>query len=345
MAKRQVTTTSEATPAPSLSWLPAGWSEQEERFLARLRDARSILVVSHARPDADALGSTAAAVLTLRRAGWQAAGWSNDGIPPSLAFLVDPTLFVADAGGPYDLYLLVDVCDVPRVGAGFPAGVDRSALACIDHHLTSPAQLTDAYLHDPEAASTSELIYRLAVALQVPLDRALALPLYAALVADTGGFRYASTHAGTMELAQLLLSTGLDVWSVTSQIFENYPADRLAILARVLSTLERRAGGKLGVLRLDAATAALAGGDATMLHGLVNYARGVQGVEVAVLFQELGPHSWELSFRSRGRVDVSQVAAGLGGGGHRNAAGARVEGDVEACLGALEREVLRVLDG
>lgn len=333
------------SPAQALGWTPPGVEDALERAIERLRASKAVVVAAHRGPDGDAVGSVVAATQALRAAGVSAEAWSADPLPDSLRFVVPDGLFVEVPSADADVLLLLDCCELARAGVEAIGTWPPSQVVCLDHHRADPSSVSAWSVHDPAAASCTELVYRLCVGLGVELTPEIATALYVGLVTDTGSFRYASTHAGTMALAGLLLEAGVQSWEVCSRIWESQPAERLRILSEVLGTFRREVEGQVGVLRLAPETQALANGDPSLLHGLVNYARSVAGVEVAILLRRgESPDITDVVFRSRGRVNVAMIAERFGGGGHHNAAGCRISGTfdevhaqlVEVCRVCLE---------
>jgi phosphoesterase RecJ-like protein len=212
-------------------------------------------------------------------------------------------------------------------------------LVNIDHHRTNGG-CGDYCLIDPDAAATGMLVYRILTALGVEIGYDVAVNIYVAILTDTGSFHYSNSSPEAFHIAGEMIRRGIDPWAVAEQVYETQSADRLRLLGRVLSSLEITAGGKVAsitTMKKDLADFS-AGKDS--LEGFINYPRSILGVEVAVAFREEGEGEFRVSFRSKGRVDVSAVALAFGGGGHRNAAGCTVRGPFaevkRKVFGALE---------
>jgi phosphoesterase RecJ-like protein len=164
------------------------------------------------------------------------------------------------------------------------------------------------------------------------LPREAAQPLYAAIVADTGGFRYSQTRPDTLRLAARLLELGVDPWEVASRLFERWAPARMALLGEVLRTMQLELDGRVALVTVDRAMLDRAGASEEMIEGMVNYGRMLDGVLAAALLWE--PRSKEgrevkLSLRAATGTDVARVAVALGGGGHRSAAGATLRGPLD----------------
>jgi len=301
---------------------------QLPRVAAALREAKHVLVTSHASPDGDAIGSSLAMGHILQGIGIAATVYNVDRVPFNFHFLpgADGIQDTLPAHPDFDLICIVDCAHPKLLGDQFPRSLLASTkVLAIDHH-RSPYPNPALMLHDPSAAAVGELLFWLACHLQIPLTLPLAECLYCALVTDTGSFRYSSTSAGALSVAAHLVAAGVDVWKVTSQVYENNPPERVALLTRVLRTLWRSPCGRLATIRITQKMLADTHADDTMCDGFINHARAIRGVEVAAQAREVEHNLHRVSFRSRGNVNVADLAASFGGGGHFNAAGCTIEG-------------------
>jgi phosphoesterase RecJ-like protein len=198
----------------------------------------------------------------------------------------------------------------------------------IDHHRTNGG-CGNYCLVDPEAAATGILIYRILAAMNVEIDYDVAVNIYVAILTDTGSFRYANTSPEAFHIAGEMIRRGIDPWGVAEKVYETQSADRLRLLGRVLSSLEIAAGGKVAAVTTTKKDLADFSARKDFLEGFINYPRSVIGVEVAVAFREEDAGEFRVSFRSKGRVDVSAISQAFGGGGHRNAAGCTLRGPLD----------------
>jgi phosphoesterase RecJ-like protein len=207
----------------------------------------------------------------------------------------------------------------------------------IDHHVAHD-DFGDIVLRDVNACATAIVVIELAKALGVdPLPRSAAEPLYTALVADTGNFRYPGTTPETLRLAATLLDAGVDPWRIASHVFEQWPMERLRLLGFSINAIETEFTGRVAILCVPQSMLERAGASERMVEGMVEYGRMIKGVEISIMIWERKPRSDEtdhgqllsrLSLRSAGRIDVARIAAALGGGGHRAAAGATLTCDL-----------------
>lgn len=321
-----------------------------ERIVEELRAARRVLCTCHRRPDADALGSALGLSRHLRTMGKEAFVYVPEPLSPSLEYLVGPGEVRAtlDHETAIDLVVVTDTAAASLLPKGLPRDVP---LLVIDHH-AAHEPFGDLVLRDVDASSTGEVVLGLLDELglsDVP-PREVAEPIYAALVADTGGFRYSSTTAATMRLGARLLDGGADPWKTAYHLFEDWAPERLRLLSEVIASLSTRFDGKLAVLEVTREMLARTGADDDMVEGLVNYGRMLRGVEIAALLWEFEVRDEggvrrdvKVSLRSRGALDVSALAVELGGGGHRAAAGAQLRCSLEEARSRLVRLVAKAL--
>lgn len=309
--------------------------------LDRLARARRLLITSHASPDGDALGSELGLAELAAALGKDAAIVNRDPHPASLAFLpglekvlVAPSL-PADFPAAYDLAVVLECPGLDRPGLD---GLDRAPILNIDHHLGNECYGEVNYL-DPEAPAVGEMLLAIAVEAGVALTPSLATNLYTALVTDTGDFRYSNATPRAFTAGARLVAAGASPSRIAQSLWEHVPARVVRLTGALLSTLEMLAGGSVAVMSCDRAMLEATGARPEDTENLINHARAIDGVEVAVLLKAFADGSVRASLRSRERVDVRAVAAAFGGGGHRLAAGCAVPGT----LAEAKRSLLDVL--
>lgn len=302
------------------------------------------LVTCHVRPDADALGSALGLAGILQAIGKEAIVYSEGGSPSMLGFLEGAEDVRAEfPSGSFDATFVMDAAAqalVPRL-----PGRDRTGpIVIVDHHAAHD-EFGDMVVREIDAVATGEVVLRLMNALGLTeVPRPAAQPIYAAIVADTGGFRYSGTNATTHRLAAELLEQGVDPWHVASSLFEKWAPERMALLGEVLREMQLEESGKLAIVRVDSAMMERSRATDDMIEGMVNYGRMLSGVEIAaLLWIPRGGGDVKISLRSAGRADVAAVAVALGGGGHRAAAGASVPGELFSVEARLRAESIREL--
>lgn len=306
---------------------------------AALREAESIAVLSHARPDGDAIGSGLAVALPLRALGKQVVVLNEDGVPGTLAFLPGASTVVRpDRGTPVkaDLAVAVDCANRERLGAGcleVLSAVPR--WINIDHH-RSNEDYGDLFYVDPSAPATGEIIHALLTEGGFPLDVSTGENLYAAISTDTGSFQYCGTTARTYETAAALIRLGVDVPGICRNLYEAYPLRRIELLRRLLNDLQVTHGGRVASWGLTRAMIQETGALPEDAEGLIDTIRAIRGVVVAIALEELPDGRIRVSLRSKDpSVDVGHLAARFGGGGHPLAAGARLPGPLSDARSTL----------
>ncbi len=314
-----------------------------EQLLELIADSRTFLVASHESPDGDAIGSTLALANALREMGKDVVAYNLDGAPDEYSFLPGHATVVAevDEGREFDACFVLDAGELKRAGL-WMRGASRS-LVNVDHHPFSE-DFGDFYWVDTTACATGVMIHRLLVAAGHPISRDVAVCVYTAILSDTGSFRYSNADPEAFRVASDMVALGVDPWSIASGLYENQDEARLRLLAMALPTLRVSACGACASLAvtLDMYRAANAREEHT--DRFINYPRSVRGVEVALFFRQLSADTFKIGFRSKGRIDVGALARAMGGGGHHNAAGATVEGNLEYVQDWVFSRVTELLD-
>lgn len=293
------------------------------------------------------MGSMLAVGLILRRLGKDYTLYSQDGVPKQFADLALASEVVdqLSVDARFDATVAVDTGDRALLGDGVPAADSCGTLIVLDHH-SSSTPFGDLRWHDATAAATGVMVAELARQMDVVLDVELAELLWCALYTDTGGFRYSSTDARVLHLAARLVEAGIRPWDLTIKLYENNPVQRMRLLGLALSTLELSASGQIASLAITQPMVDKTGADDSMIDGFINYARSIEGVEVAVQVLQQGDVC-RISMRSKGHIDVGDLAQRLGGGGHHNAAGCTLKGpptEVQQRILGLLEDALRDRD-
>jgi phosphoesterase RecJ-like protein len=312
--------------------------------LNEITNHHRFVLTSHARPDGDAIGSTLACGEILRRMGKQADIVLRDGVPrvyQQLPFA--PGVIQNDhVNGNYEVAILLECDNIQRTRL---EGLDKYLLINIDHH-KSGRNFADLNWIDPKAVATGELVFRLARAAGVEISPEIATCLYTAVLTDTGAFMFEGTNEHTFALARELVLAGADPALCARHIYFGHSTAKLRLLGAALSALQRE--GPLTWIWVTQEQMERVGAKEEDCEGLVNYALSIGDVEVAVFFRELPGGRFRVSLRSKGKLDVAQIAEEFGGGGHTCASGCSVDGPlhaaVESVLGKI-RPQLKVLSG
>ncbi len=300
------------------------------RIAQALHDHQRFVLISHVRPDGDALGCTVGLALSLRAAGKEVAVWNEDGPLEKLAFLPGSELVTRPPAEPqeWEVVLALDTAAHERLGAACLAAIAGKPLWInIDHHVSNNGYGDLAHIA-PEAPATGQIIYELICQARLPLDAAIAANLYAAISTDTGSFQYSNTTARTLEIAAALIHAGVEVGQISEKLYHTYPQRRLELLSALLNTLQITCEGRVACFSLTRETAQRLGTGPEDNEGLIDFIRGIDTVAIAIFFEEIGEGKARVSMRAKDpRYDVCAVCAEFGGGGHTLAAGARVSGE------------------
>lgn len=300
-----------------------------------LRQGERFLVCSHSRPDGDAVGSMLATGMLLEQMGKRADLVTADRIPAIYRSLpgAEAIRTALRVHGPYDAVILLECDGLERAKL---RGLEPFFHVNIDHHATG-RNFGHVNWIDRHAASVGEMVYRLVQCAGGTVTAEMATCLYTTVLTDTGGFCYGGTRASTFALAQRLTEAGADPVRIAQDIYFSTATSKLLLLGAALSNLTRE--GRLAwlwVTHQDMVRTCAAEEDC---EGIVNYAICITGVEVAVFLRELPEKQIRLSLRSKGRVNVSAIAARMGGGGHENAAGMTLEGPIPRALEQIVAEL------
>ncbi|MEC7500640.1 MAG: DHH family phosphoesterase [Planctomycetota bacterium] len=307
-----------------------------KRFCDIIHSHHTFLVTSHIRPDCDALGSALGMALVLESLGKQVRIVTGDPVPPNLAF-IDPEQRIEHLGGDVTLDQLSEievmmVLDTSAWAQLGPMGdvlrADRKIKMVLDHHV-SEDDLGAAYFKNTTAEATGRLVAEAASELGVPLTAEIATPLFAAQATDTGWYRFKSTTGDALRVAASFVDAGAIPQEIYSDIYEQDTLGRLRLRGIVLARTETDLDGRMAHTFLRLTDFEQSGAVPSDTEDLINLTLAIKGVEFAVILVEQDAGDFKLSFRSRCGVDCSRLAQQFGGGGHKAAAGAGIDGPFE----------------
>jgi len=308
-----------------------------------LERARKVVIAGHMMPDGDCVGSVAALGLALRQMGKEVTMALPDPVPELFGFLPEAADFIIGEEalkGEYDAFVVLD-CSVPERLGSLRGLLDRPLVVVnIDHHVSSREFARYNYIN-PACAATAEIILDLLDPLGVRITPGIATCLYIGIATDTGSFQYENTTPGTHRRAALLIEQGApSVW-INIMLHEQKPLVNLLVLGAALKTLRLSPCGRVAWISVKRELLDRLKAKDENTDGLIGYARSIRGVEVALLFRELSPGRYKVSFRSKETVDVNRLASLFGGGGHVRAAGCLLEGDIENIVSRVVRATLQ----
>ena len=310
-------------------------SEAIERLAREFRAGRSVAISTHINADGDGCGSESALSRLLVGLGMQPRIVNPTPWPESFAFLLGDDVDEKSAQGTaalrdVDLLVVLDISDVKRLGS-LAETVRRLTVPklVIDHHLPSEEPPSTLMLTDTSACATGELIYDLAVTLNLEITPQVASSLYVAMLTDTGGFRFSNTSARCLAVAGQLVALGVEPEEMYRRMYASHPIGRLHLLRDALATLEVDPAYGISWISVAAGAAEEYGLKSEDLEGIAEHPRSVGGTRLAIFFRDLGHGKIKVSFRSTGSVNVNDFARLFGGGGHARAAGALIPGTLE----------------
>lgn len=240
----------------------------------------------------------------------------------------------------YDAIFVIECSDITRPGI---AGLEGEFTVNIDHHATSEHFGTINWI-DSTASAVGEMIYNLCKAIGGRITKEIAECVYMALVTDTGSFHFPNTSDRTLKVASELIKAGARPAKISEVVYNNYPWSRIELMRQVLGTVKRDPTGRVASLRQTLAMKEEADAVDGDNNGFVNIPLAARDVIATVYMREVGPDSYRVSLRSKGDINVAKVAEQFGGGGHKNAAGLRIEGNWDECESKLVDSVLIAIE-
>ena len=298
-----------------------------DRIIEGIRASRTICVAGHIRPDGDCVGSQLGLTLALKNEGKRVVCWNEDRIPQKYEFLDrDGIIQKPRRGLKFDCVVAADSATFDRLGSVGRCIANRKLFINVDHH-ESNTRFADINWVSAREPSTGELIFRLLKVAKWPITKRIADNLFTAVSTDTGSFQYPSTRPGTYHVAGELVRRGADLARICNEVYQSYPVSRARLLRHIYSHFRLTHQDQIAYFWLKQADFARTGADSSEAEGLIDQIRAFAPVVVACVFEELEPELTRVSLRSKSdKVNVNDIAAQFGGGGHPAAAGARIPG-------------------
>jgi phosphoesterase RecJ-like protein len=303
-------------------------------IIEQLKNAKSMILSTHTIPDGDGIGSQIGLYWALKKLGKDVRIINVDEIPKKYDFL-DPhgvietisrlkkPIVPVDAGLIFDTNdpeLLLNLWPLLETNCGQIIFVDHHPL--LDRH---PLESKDNLI-DTEASSTGQIVFNIIKALQIPIDKQIALPIYTSIVFDTNYFRYIRGSATPHLIAAELLRHDIEPQKVHRHLFGNHTPNKLKFLSHILGLVEYEIEGRLALVKVRKEDMNSLGLEIDETRDVIDMIMNVESIEAAVLFREESTDSFKVSFRSKGIFTVSHLAETLGGGGHHFASGATMKG-------------------
>lgn len=314
-----------------------------------IKKFNKFLITSHINPEGDAVGSQVAMACLLRKLGKKFVMLDDSPVPNLLRFMKGAEDISKEMPRDfnYQAVIILDSPDLARIGRVNEYIKKDSVIINIDHHISN-VNFGKYNWVEPDYSSVGEMVYDLFKVFKVKIGMDEATALYAAIMTDTGSFRYSNTSSKTHRITAELIDIGVKPYEMHSKIYETSSIQDTNLLGEALQTMKITDDGKIAWLwvtkeMLKKTKASLEG-----TEGIINFGRSIGGVEIAVLFRETGTEDRvKVSFRSKGKADVNKLAASFGGGGHPTASGCSVSGkpeDVEKKVLEKAKEMIKEME-
>ena len=308
-------------------------------FCKALLSFDSYLLFCHTRPDGDTIGSALALKAALIKAGKVADVVCSSTVPRKFDIFPEAKeiLSVGQVNREYSAHVAVDCSTINMIADAYPIFAKSKNTFNIDHHISNDNYAKYNLVND--TAANCENVYNVITGLHIETDKTIADRLLLGISTDTGNFMHANVTAETLDIASRLVACGGDLHKIAYAMFKSQPRARAELFAKVISGMRFFADGKISVITVTLKD--LAAFDATndMTEGFIDYPLSVDGVEVAVSILENRDNSYKISLRSKGKVNVNEVASAFGGGGHILASGCMISGFYEDVKDKLIREI------
>jgi phosphoesterase RecJ-like protein len=317
-----------------------------DRILETVRRHKTFCIIGHVRPDGDCVGSQLGLALALQAAGKKVTCWNEDAIPAKYRFLDTHGMFQKPKPGKkFDCVIATDCANFERLGRAGQLSLDRKILINIDHHESNP-HYGDINWVSAREPSCGELIFRLLKVARWPITKPIADCLFTAVSTDTGSFQYPTTRPGTFHTGAELVTCGADLAKICNEVYESYSLSRARLLKHVYTKFRLTANDHIAYLWLKKKDFARTGAESNDTEGLIDHIRAIEPVVVACVFEEIEPELTRISLRSKNpNVNVNEIAAQFGGGGHQAAAGARIPGSHLSTQRKVITAIKRALNG
>ncbi|MBI4428163.1 MAG: bifunctional oligoribonuclease/PAP phosphatase NrnA [Ignavibacteriales bacterium] len=307
-------------------------SKEFEAFRKVLKTKKQFVLATHVNPDGDGIGSELALAAFLKARGKDVSILNHSATPLNYMFLDprrDVQTFNPEKHGKMieqaDVIIVLDTNHPDRlVSMKEPVLRSKAYKICVDHHL-DPAEFADLYLIDEPATATGETVYRLVTHLDAhAITKEIAVSLYAAIMTDTGSFRYPKTDPEVHMIISRLIKRGADPVEIYENVYEKGSPGRLKLLGQALANIQVIHGGTVAYLVITRSMLSETGTTEVDTDAFVPYTLSVGGIRIGMMFTELDD-GLKINFRSKGDIAINELAKEFGGNGHKNAAGARLQ--------------------
>ncbi len=304
---------------------------------------QKFLITTHVNPDADAIGSALAVAVALKSLGKSVLVFNEDLVPGWLKFLPNSSWVKRPAdvkSATYDVAIAVDCGDASRVGNVRGLLRKEKMMINIDHHKTND-YFGGLNLIEPKASSTAEVLYELFQRMKIKWTKDLATLIYSGIMTDTGSFRYDCTSALTHRITADLVARGVEPQKIYSRIYDVVSIHDLKIFMAIANNVEFLHDGKVAVLSLRKKDLARFSAGFDVRDKIFALLRSAGEVEVIIIFNEVGKSRTRVNFRSKGALDVAELAKRFEGGGHAKASGCTLESGLTQTRNKILKLIIR----
>lgn len=311
------------------------------KLLSFLKREKRFFIATHVNPEGDAIGSSLALSMALASLNKKTLLYDNDTIPGFYRYLPGHEKFISSVppsiedGWPL---ILLDCNTMERAGI---VGLNFKSSVVIDHHETE-STFGDIRWIEPEAAATGMMVFYIIKELGIPITKEIAVNLYSAIAIDTGTFRYSNTTADVLRVSAELIEAGADPASVSRNLYEMWSRKRFKLFIMVLNTFEIK--NNIAMMTVTQEMFRKTGTTPADTETFSGFPRVIEDISISAFFREITSNHWKVSLRSRGNVNVAEIAIHFRGGGHRNAAGYRINASLQSAKKALIQEVRRIME-
>lgn len=311
----------------------------------KIKSSKNILLTTHKSCDGDGLGSELAMYYCLEALNKNIKIYHQEPLHLRYKFIDRENRvenFDPKSNFKPDLVLAFDTNDHRMIEPVFSQFKDKCEIIFLDHHvlLIKGPNPSDHSVIDSQAGSTGEMTFKLVKALGIPFNKKIAEALYTSIAFDTHVFKFIRNSKDSFKMVTELMAFDIDCAWINRMLFANYSANKVKFLGLSLKNIEFSQNNKVGLLMIPQNIINFAGVEAEEIHDLVDFILGVNTCEIAVVARELEPNYFRISFRSKGKYKVLDLAEKFGGGGHELACGAFVTSDLES----LKKNLIQGLD-
>ncbi|SES68554.1 phosphoesterase RecJ domain-containing protein [Natronincola peptidivorans] len=309
--------------------------------LALVEKNNTIAVISHVEPDGDSLGSLLGLGLALKKICGSVYIFINDDFPQKYKFLPGYkyiTTYDNSHNMDFDFCFVLDCGDLQRLGYSQSILSRSQNTVNVDHHISN-TEFGSINILQSDASSTCEIIYDLLEDFQLQLDVDIATCLYIGLATDTGNFVYDNTTAKTFRVAADLMNYNINLNDISYNLYQNKSINNIRFLGHILKHMEISSNGKIAMIMITNNLLEEYNVTINEIDSVINYARDIKGVEIAVMLKEIEGNQVKAGFRSKQEANVSTLAQKFGGGGHKKASGATIKGNVKEAREKIEKQI------